>query len=172
MEFTELLYKRKSIRDFTDQNVTDDQIKLLLESATRAPNACNYQSWYFYAVANKEMINAFYPEIYSGKWITAAPLIIVVCTDGDKLENKFGGRGSQLFAVQDTAAAINNILLQAANIGLGGCWIGAYNDDKCRELLNIKDNHRPVALLPIGVPKSDPAPRERRLLNDVITIIK
>lgn len=172
MEFKELLYKRRSIRDFKNETLSDDQIILLLESATRAPNACNFQSWHFYAVTNKEMIESFYPTIYSGKWITSAPLVVVVCTDAEKLTKKFGDRGPGLFAIQDTAAAINNILLQAANVGLGGCWIGAFDEDKCRELINIPSERRPIALLPIGVPNSEPSLRDRVALNDVVTILK
>ena len=170
--FTDLLYKRKSIREFTDYTLSEAEITLLMESATRAPNACNLQSWHFYAVTNRDMINSFYPAIYSGKWITEAAMVIVVCTDAKELEKRFGDRGSKLFAVQDTAAAINNILLQAANIGLGGCWIGAYNDEKCRELLNIPAERCPVALLPIGKPKSEPFERGRKPLGDVFTLIK
>jgi len=172
MEFKELLYKRKSIRDFNEYTIKDEEIDLLMDSATRAPNACNFQSWHFYAITNKEIMNAFYPEIYGGKWITEASMIIVVCTDGDRLNQRFGDRGSDLFAVQDTASAITNILLQAANIGLGGCWLGAFSEEKCRNLLKLPDGHRPVALLPIGSPKSEPNMRDRRPLADVVTIIK
>ena len=174
--FIDLLYKRKSIREFTDYALSEAEITLLMESATRAPNACNFQSWHFYAVSNRDVINSFYSAegsaIYGGKWITEAAMVVVVCTDAKELEKRFGDRGSNLFAVQDTAAAITNILLQAADIGLGGCWIGAFNEDKCRELLDIPAQRRPVALLPIGKPKSDPSERGRKPLNDVVTMIK
>lgn len=171
MEFNELLYKRRSVREFLPDAVSEEKVNLLLESATRAPNACNFQSWHFYAIKNQQIINSFYPDIYSGNWITTTPLLIVVCTDAEKLNKRFGERGSNLFAVQDTAAAINNILLQAANIELGGCWIGAFNESKCSELLMLPENHRPVALLPIGKPKSEPAIRERKPISEVVTII-
>ena len=170
--FTELLYKRKSIREFNEYAIKDEEINLLLEAATRAPNACNFQSWHFYAITNKQMMDAFYPEICGSKWITTASMIIVVCTDADRLQQSFGDRGSNLFAVQDTAAAITNILLQAADIGLGGCWIGPFSEEKCRELLNLPAAHRPIALLPIGQPKSEPNNRDRRPLADVVTLIK
>ena len=172
MSFTDLLYQRKSIREFSDYLLSDAQIVSLMEAATRAPNACNLQSWHFYVTINRDVINDFYPDVYGGMWVTDASVIIVVCTDAEKLEQRFGDRGSNLFAVQDTAAAINNILLQATNMGLGGCWIGAFNEEKCRELLKIPAERRPVALLPIGLPKSEPPMRDRKPLNDVVTLIK
>ncbi|MDD4124364.1 MAG: nitroreductase family protein [Eubacteriales bacterium] len=173
MEFTELLNKRTCVRSYRNEPVTDEQMREILEAGIRAPNACNYQSWHFYAVRDKDIINSFNPEIARIPWISDIPLLIVICVDetaAGALVGKFGERG-RLFAYQDTAGAANHILLKAADLGLGGCWIGPMNAEKCSERLNIAENHTPVAILTIGTPAIEMPVRDRKPLDDVITVI-
>ena len=66
-------------------------------------------------------------------------------------------RGKSLFCLQDTAAAIQNILLTAYSLGLGSCWIGAFKEDEIRQIINAPKEMRPVALIPIGYPNEAPA---------------
>lgn len=171
MKFKDLLYQRKSIRNFTGEPITKEQVDAMIEAATRAPNACNFQSWFFYVVADKAMIEKFSPDVYSLDWIKKSSVIIVVCTDSGRLEERFGQRIGNVFATQDTAAATNNILLAAADMGLGGCWIGHFNDDKCRSLLNIPTRLRPVALVPVGRPAEQPPQRPRYPAEKVSVVI-
>ncbi len=169
MEFSNLIYERRSIRSFKNEPLTEAQIYALIDSAIQAPNACNMQSWHFYVIQNievKEKLNFICP-----KWATAAPVMIVVCTNSETLEKKFGERGKNLFAIQDTAAAVENILLRAVDMELGGCWIGAFNENKCSEILNIPPKHRPVAIISVGVPAEKPEKRERKSIASVTTFI-
>ena len=166
MEFKELLYKRRSIRSFTGEKMTRSQLNFILEAATRAPSACNYQSWHFTVVVGDENIAKLCPEVYRGEWIRNASAVIVVSVDDEKITERFGDRGRELFALQDTACAMNNILLAAADIGFGGCFIGAFDEEKCREVLDLK--FRPVAIAALGKPTAEPALRERKPMNEVV----
>lgn len=173
MEFADLLNKRTCIRSYENKPVSDTQMQKLLEAGVRAPNACNYQSWHFYAVCDISIINKFNPDIAHISWIDNIPLLIVICVDEDIvdiLQNKFGERG-RMFAYQDTAGAANLILLKAVELGLGGCWIGPMNVEKCKALLHISQNHSPVAILTIGTPAAEMPVRERKDLCDVVTVI-
>ena len=169
MEFNELIYERRSTRSFKDEPVTAEQIEKMLDAAIHAPNACNFQSWHFYVVKS-ESARAKIGGM-CGRWGLGASVVFVVCTDAAQLEARFGERGRDLFAVQDTAAAIENLLLCAADIGLGGCWVGAFDEAACREALDIPQGRRPVAIIPVGVPAEKPAMRARVDLSDVVTVI-
>lgn len=166
MEFRELLYKRRSIRSFTGEKMTRSQLDYILEAAVRAPSACNYQSWHFTVVVGDGNIAKLYPEVYRGEWIKNASAVIVVSVDDERITERFGDRGRDLFALQDTACAMNNILLAAADIDFGGCFIGAFDEDKCREVLGLK--YRPVAIAALGKPTAEPALRERKPMNEVV----
>ncbi|MBQ8551730.1 MAG: nitroreductase family protein [Clostridia bacterium] len=168
MEFNELLYKRRSVRAFTEREVTRGEIDTLLEAATRAPNACNMQSWHFYVVTDGE-VRAKFADICA-TWATTAPVIFVVCTDNEALVGRFGER-AKLFTYQDTALAAENLLLAAADMGLNGCFMGAFDAGRCRALLNIPEKHEIVALIPVGEAQTESPLRERKPMSDVVTYI-
>jgi len=170
MEFRELLYKRRSTRAFTDKKVTKEQIEQMLIAATRAPNACNAQSWHFYAVTDDAIRARFAEDAVIAPWAAAAPVIFVVCTDGSALLSRFGEKARK-YIIQDTALAMENIVLPAAEMGLGGCIMGMYDNDKCRAILQLPAEHEIVAVLPVGEPVSEPPLRERKPLSEVATLI-
>lgn len=168
MEFNELLYKRRSVRFFADRSVSREEIDRLLTAATRAPSACNMQSWHFYAVTDPG-VRAKFTE-FSAPWVATAPVIFAVCTDEAQIVGKFGDR-AKIFPIQDTSLAIENLLLAAADMGLGGCFIGAFDAEKCRRALDIPDKFEIIALVPIGEPTEEPPVRERKSLDEVVTYI-
>lgn len=171
MNFNDLVNKRRSTRGFTDEPVSDEEIKKLLEVATAAPNACNYQSWHFYVVRGREAISGLVPAVYRGEWLTGAAAVFVVSTDAEKLTERFGERGDRLFAIQDTACAIDHLMLMAAELGLGSCFVGAFDEDECRRYLKIPESRRPVALVPVGHPVADLPKRARKPLSEVVTFV-
>ena len=173
MEFQNLIAKRTCIRAYKDTPVTKEQVYTLLEAATKAPNACNFQSWHFYAVLDKDKINAFHPDIARIPWVENITCLIVVAIDENichRLTERFGEQG-RIFVHQDAAGAVNHMLLCAADMGLGGCWIGPMKTQKCKEHLNMPENHTPLAIVTIGTPATDVQKRERKPLSEVITII-
>lgn len=168
MEFSELLYKRRSVRAFTEKELTREEIDKLLTAATRAPSACNMQSWHFYAVTDKA-VKAKFAEFCS-PWAATAPIIFVICTDGEAICARFGER-AKLFIHQDTALAAENLLLAAADMGYNGCFMGAFDADKCRALLGIPESREIVALIPVGEAASEAPLRDRKPLCDAVTYI-
>ncbi len=168
MEFSELLYKRRSVRSFTEKTLGQDEIDKLLTAATRAPSACNMQSWHFYVVTDKT-VKAKFAE-FCAPWATTAPVIFVICTDGEAITARFGQR-AKLFTYQDTALAAENLLLAAADMGYNGCFMGAFDAEKCRQLLGVPENREIVALIPVGEAASEAPLRERKPMDDVVTYI-
>lgn len=168
MEFKELLFERRSTRSFTSRELTSDEINYILTAAVNAPSACNMQSWHFYCVTDPAVKASF--KDFCAEWVSLAPVIFVICTDDEGIVSRFGDKGKK-FPMQDTALAMENMLLAAADMGLGGCIIGAYDDDKCRKALNIPEKYKPVALMPIGEPTAKVPPRQRKPLSDVVTFI-
>lgn len=171
MEFQDVIAKRRSVRHFNPGlAVADDDLRYLLESAVVAPTAGNIQPWRFYVVRTVEMRQRL-SEAIAQRWATAAPLVIVVCVDPRPCATRYGDRGEALYAVQDTAAAVENILLAAVDRGLASCWIGAFDDKAVIEALGIPNPITPVAILPVGHSAESAARPSRRPLSDVTTFL-
>lgn len=168
MELKQAIMERRSTRSYTDRALTRAEIETILLAGINAPSACNMQSWHFYVVADEKEREKF--RGVCADWVASAPVVIIVCTDKSAIEARFGERARK-FPVQDTALAMENMLLCATDMGLGGCIIGAYNQDACVKAFDIPDNHVVVALLPIGEPAEKIPPRERKPLEDVVTFI-
>lgn len=170
MEYKELIEKRRSVRGFTGAGIPAEDIREILYAGLRAPNACNFQSWHFYCVCGPENIAKLVPDVYGGEWMATAGCVIALCIKPQKLVERFDERG-RMFAIQDTAAAAENMLLRAAELGYGGCWVGAFDEDACRDALSIPADETPVILLPLGVPEVEPPLRDRLPLENVVTFI-
>ena len=167
MEIPEIIKKRRSVRAFTDETMWDEAVEKLVEAAVLAPSAGNMQPWAFVAVKNKETIKRL-SEAAKQEWMASAPVVIIVCTDAAKTQPRYGERGTSLYMYQDTAAAVQNILLTATHNGFGGTWMGAFDETAVSAILNLPPAIRPVAMIPIGHPSQDPAPRPRRPIIEVL----
>ena len=96
------------------------------------------------------------------EFVAEAPVVIVVCAVPGESARRYGERGRSLYSLQDTAAATQNILLAAAELGLGSCWVGAFEERAAATALGLPPAWRPVALVPVGHPLETAAARERR----------
>lgn len=172
MEFSQVVRARRSHRKFTPDPVTDEQLTALLEAARRAPSGHNCQPWRFVAVRNRALIDGFCPAVSPMKWSARASALLVVCADPERVMNNVpGDRSLELYALQDTAAAAQNILLCAADLGLGGCWIGVFDEAACLEYFDLPRRWRPVAVLALGRPAGEARERALRPLEDVVTYL-
>lgn len=147
MELHEVLLKRRSCRKYLNKEVSDKDIKTILEAAMAAPSAINKQPWEFHVIKNKELqskIKAIAPA-----WDRNSSLLIVVA--GNK--NNFI-EGREDFWLEDCGAAVENMLLEATNLGLGSLWCGVYPGkermDKLSELIDLPKNEIPYALIHFG----------------------
>lgn len=158
MEFWQVLEERHSVRHFDlEVPVSSEDVERLLMAAIRAPSAGNRQPWHFYVVRDAEVRRALAAAAYGQSFVSQAPLVIVVCADAEQSAGRYGQRGRELYALQDTAAAAEHILLAAVALGLGSCWVGAFDEVQAARALNTPPRHRPVAILPIGKPAHAPA---------------
>ncbi len=174
MDFWQVLADRYSVRAFDpDVDVSPEQVERLLQAAIQAPSAGNRQPWHFYVVWEEAVRRQLAMAAYGQSFIAQAPVVIVVCADPEQSAARYGQRGRNLYCLQDTAAATEHILLAATALGLGGCWVGAFDEAQAARILRLPPRHRPIAILPIGRPAHPPVRRTtRRPLADVVSHIR
>lgn len=156
MELKEVLLKRRSVRKFTEEPVSEAYVDELMHAAMSGPSACNRQPWEFYVVTDEEKI----AELRGASRFTkiTAPMAIVVCG------NLSRALPLQLadYWIQDCSAATENILLRAVDLGLGAVWCGVIPqkrpEKKVREILDLPDKHIPLNIIWVGHPASEPEP--------------
>jgi nitroreductase len=167
LEVFEAIRGRRSVRAFRDRNVTEEIVDQLIDAAHWAPSAGNIQPWEFIIVRKPDIKKRLAKAALEQTSIIDAPVVIVVCADENRSMQRYGDRGKTLFCLQDTAAAVQNILLTAHSLGLGSCWIGAFTEEEAEEILQLPQHTRPVAIIPVGYPAENPLPRNRRPANQI-----
>lgn len=168
MELSEAIKKRRSVRNYKINTVSWNLIAEVLDAGRQAPAAGNLQNFYFIVVRNKEKKQELAKASHDQNWMNKAPVHIVVCSDETKLIRLYGERGEDLYSPQNTAAAIQNILLKATDLSLATCWVGAFNEKKVIEIMEInKENVRPQAIITLGYPKTTP----KQPLKDDLNLI-
>ena len=169
MDLWETIAARHSVRQFDPaREVTPAEVQTLLEAAIRAPSAGNRQPWHFCVVRDSQMRGHLAEAAYGQQFVAQAPVVIAVCAVPQRSAERYHDRGRELYCLQDTAA-VEHILLGAVALGLGSCWVGAFNEAAAAEALGLDPALRPVALLPIGKPAGSPARRPRLPLEQVVT---
>jgi nitroreductase len=164
MRFLELAAKRVSVRAYDSKPLPTELVDQVLEAGRLAPSACNKQPWHFIVITDPEKRKSL-SEAYSREWFWTAPVIIVVCVDKAKAWTRKDGVS---YAWVDAAIAVDHMTLCAADLGLGACWIGAFQDDKLREVLQLPAGIDAVAMLPLGFPKDAGRPKDRLPLDQIV----
>ncbi len=159
MEFRDVIEQRRSIRSFTSQPVDDATLTYILECAQKAPSWANKQCWRFIVIRNKETINQIAKTNVINHWLKTAPCLIIAC--GDPTES--GSRNDMQYYLVDVAIAFEHLILAAADIGLGTCWIGGFDEQKIKHLLEIPKRIKVVAFTPVGYPSEKPSVRENMI---------
>ncbi len=148
MTFLELAKKRYSVRKYSNQPVEKEKLLQVLEAARLAPTAVNYQPFRFIVLQDEE-IRKKVAATYSLDWLQQAPIIIVICGDHSQSWRRADGKD---YCDVDAAIAIDHMMLAAAELDLGTCFIGAFNAYECSKILGLPANLEPIALLPLGYP--------------------
>jgi nitroreductase len=165
MDVLEAINGRRSVRAFKSDNIPSEIIEKLIDAAKWAPSAGNIQSWEFVIVRESGIKRSLAEAALHQSFIEEAPVVVVVCANENRSLQGYGDRGRDLYCIQDTAAAAQNLLLYAYSVGLGTCWVGAFKEDEARKILKIPDGIRPVAIIPVGHPAEVPQQRSRRPMN-------
>jgi len=150
MDFWETIKKRHCVRSFAAKQVSDDLIEKIISAGKLAPSAGGLQTWHFEIIKEQKIKDDLTIASMMQKFIAQAPIVIVICADVEKSAGTYGERGRDLYAIQDTAAATQNMLLAVTDLGLGACWVGAFDEDKVSQILNLPSQLRPVVILPVG----------------------
>jgi nitroreductase len=158
MDILQTITSRRSIREFTEEPVSDQSITELLQAAMSAPSAGNEQPWHFVVIRDRQILDGipkYHPYAHPLKETSVA---IMVCGDS-KLEQWKG------CMVQDLSAAAENILIAVQAKGLGAVWLGLYPVEErvegVRKLLNIPEDVIPLCVIPIGHPAEQKPPANR-----------
>ena len=168
MELSEAITGRRSVRSFESRDVPEKTIEKLIDAACYAPSAGNIQPWAFVIVRNWETKKKIAMAAFNQDFIEKAPVVIIVCADQKRSSIHYGRRGEILYCLQDTAAATQNILLTAYSLGLGTCWVGAFDEHEARKVLQIPEGMKPVAIVPVGYPIDASSRRIRKPLKQIV----
>src|SRR3989344_3420110 len=166
-DILDLIKSRRSITKYQPRAVEWDYISRIIDAARHAPSCGNLQNWKFVIVLDPAKRKALAEAALEQYWMMSAPVHIIVCAEQDKAERYYGVRGERLYTVQNCAAAIENILLEAHSLGLGACWIGAFDEEMVKRTIRAEDFVRPQAIITIGYPAEIPPKPPKHPLNVV-----
>jgi nitroreductase len=156
MDIFDVFRKRRSIRKFSPKAVSPELLEKVLEAASWAPSAHNQQPWEMVVTRDEEKKKAMAIGHRFARFLPDADVVIAVCCLLKmQKQGKDAAPGVEYFEVQDTAAAIQNMLLAAQALGLGTCWVGDFYDEEVREILAIPSEYGVMALIALGYPAEE-----------------
>jgi nitroreductase len=163
MDLMQAIRARRSIRAFLDRPVEEEKLLAVLEAGRLAPSARNMQDWKFIVVKDAATRQRLAVAARDQQFVGQAPVVIAACGTSDLVMTC----GQPAYAI-DVAIAVDHMTLAAASRGLGTCWIGAFYEDRVKEILGVPLEIRVVALLPLGYPAEETEPRPRKNLADIV----
>ena len=168
LDFFEVIDRRFSVRSFQGTAVEDKILQAILGAVNSAPSAGNLQAFEVVVIRDPGRKRQLAEASLGQSFIAQAPLAFVLLANPDRNLAKYGSRGVELYSLQDATIACAYAQLAVTATGLGTCWVGAFDEDKVREIVGAPTAWRPVAILPIGVPAEAAGVRERRALGDIV----
>jgi len=154
MDFFEVVKKRHCCRNFNlKKKVNLRDLKRIIDSGKMAPSAGAFYPTKFRVIRDRKLKEEIAEVSSGGKdFLADAPIVLVIYSDVEKTASYYGERGRNLYVICDASAAAENMFLAATALGLSTCWIGAFDEEKVAKLLNLKENQRPMVIMPIGYP--------------------
>ncbi len=162
--FIELAEARCSVRGYRSDPLPEELLNQVLEAGRLAPSACNLQPWHVMVVREQEQRDAL-SEAYSRDWVWQAPVLLVVCVDTQTAWKRGDGKS---YADVDGSILMDHMTLCATDLGLGTCWIGAFDAPLLRERLGLPEGIEPLAMTPLGYPDAEPRPKKRKALDEFV----
>ncbi len=168
MDVFEAISKRRSIRKYKNTVVEEDKLNKILEAARIAPSAANRQEWKFLVVKDDETRQKLVNAANGQKFVGEAPVTMVaISTESERVMPC----GQYAYTV-DLSIAVSFMILEATELGLGTCWLGAFKEDEVKKILDIPEEIRVPAMFTLGYTDEDPGPRPRKDLNQVVIFEK
>jgi len=164
MEFFDLIHKRYSVRAYQSRPVEKEKLQKVLEAANLAPTAANRQPFRLIVMHTQGRSDEL-KRIYYRDWFHQAP--IVICVAAVKSE-AWSRRDGKNYAEVDATIAMDHLILAAADLGLGSCWVAAFDAKAAREILHLPDDMEPIAFTPLGYPADEWKPKHRKNLADLV----
>ncbi len=164
MDVRKAIESRRSIRVYDSREVEEDKLVRVLESGRLSPSAKNIQERRFIIVRDTKTRKLLSEAARNQKFVAEAPIVIAACS----VETKYIMSCGQLAYPIDTAIAVDHMTLSAVEEGLGTCWIGAFDEKRVKEILNVPDGVRVVSLLTLGYPSAIPHPTSRKSLDEIV----
>ncbi len=161
MDIFDCIYTRRSIRKFKDVPVEFDKIIEIMKAGTYAPCAGDLQNWKYLFEYDPDKIKSLYHHTLEQEAFMTAQVAIIVVAETDIAEKFFGMRGKRLYAIQNCAAMIQNMLLAAHALGVGACWIGAFDENRINDMYKIPSVARAQAIILLGY--ADEVPKQRHV---------
>ncbi len=162
----DLIEKRKSIRSYKPQDVEEEKLNYILQAFRKAPSAKNLQPWKLIIVKDKKKISDLSIVCNNQTFLSEAPILIVACAKEDEAYGVMGGYMNS-YPI-DIALALEHLILAATEKGLGTCWIGAFKEKLVKDLLDVPDNVRVVAITPVGYPAVEGRTRGRKPISKIV----
>ena len=167
MSFLDLVKKRRSVRKYSAKPVSRETIDRCLEAARLAPSACNSQPWSFIVVDDAKLkgeLDKTFSGIYSmNSFAKSAPVFIVVITERSNYVARLGGYFKSIqYSLLDIGIACEHLILQAAEEGLGTCWLGWFNESAVKKVLGLPKNKKVDIIISMGYPEEEAAREKGR----------
>ena len=167
MKVLDVIQKRRSVRKYKEDPIPEKALMRVLEAARLAPSGKNFQPWKFIIVKDKALKEKLAQASAGQFFMAEAPIIIVGCGFPD---NCYAGMGRYMKSWSvDVTIALEHLILQAQEEGLGTCWIGSFEEEEVKAILNIPENVKVLALTPLGYPDEIPRFRGRKSLDEIIS---
>jgi nitroreductase len=164
MDFKELIRARYSCRAYRSDPVEEEELAAVLEAARLAPTASNRQAFRLYVLPTAHRQDAL-RQLYDREWLAQAPLLIGIAGEPGRNWVRRDGRN---YVDVDCAIVMDHLILQAADLGLGTCWIAAFDPAAARRLLGLSHEWEPIAFTPLGYPADTRRPKSRKAPEELV----
>lgn len=169
MKLTEAIEKRRCVRKFKNKDVDEKDILDILSCSLNAPCAGGLFSIKVVVVNDKDKRNKIADACLQQSFIAKAPYILVVCSDGSQTKKMYG-KFAPGYLKQQAGAAIQNMFLRITDLKLSSCWIGSFDDNAIKRVLDIPADLEVEAILPVGYADEKPGHRTLPLLNNILRL--
>jgi nitroreductase len=165
MDFFEMIRERHSVRAYRPDPVEDEKLNLVLDAARLAPTAHNNQPFQVIVIHTNDRQEEL-RNIYHREWFVQPPLILCVC--GVSSQGWIRGYDQRSYVEVDAAIVMDHMILAATALGLGTCWIAAFNSRAARDILQLPLEVEPLLFTPLGYSADQPKPKERKPLAEIV----